>query len=58
MLIKLKMEGNDLAIMQTYVPTSGYKDEVAEEVCEQLEEVMANVKKNDNIIILGMTGML
>ena len=52
------MEGNDLAIMQTYVPTSGYKDEVAEEVCEQLEEVMANVKKNDNIIILGMTGML
>jgi hypothetical protein len=27
------------------MPTSGYKDEEAEEVYEQLEEVMDNVKK-------------
>ena len=51
-LVKLKIEGNDMVIIQTYVPTSGYKDDV-EEVYEQLEEVMGNVKKNDNLIILG-----
>jgi DNA modification methylase len=32
---------------------SGYKDEEVEEVYEQLEEKMENVKKNDNLIILG-----
>jgi hypothetical protein len=32
--------------------TSGYKDEV-QEVHEQLEEAVENVKKNDNLIILG-----
>ena len=30
-----------------------YKDEEIEDVCEQLEEVMDTVKKNDNLIILG-----
>jgi len=47
MLIKLKTDENDLVIIQTYMTTPGYKDEV-EEVYEQLEEAVENVKKNDN----------
>ena len=35
------------------MPTSGYKDEEAEEVYEQVEEVMENVKKSDNLRTLG-----
>ena len=35
------------------MPTSGCKVEKVEEVCEQLEEVMDTVKKNDNLINLG-----
>jgi len=53
MFIKLKTDENDLVIIQTYMPTSGYKDEEAEDVYEQLDEVMDTVKKNDNLIILG-----
>jgi len=53
MLIKLKTDENDLVIVQTYMPTSGYKDEEVEEIYEQLEEEMENVRKNDNLIILG-----
>jgi exonuclease III len=44
-LIKLQTDENDLIIIQTYMPTSGYKDEKVEEVYEQSEEVMDNVKK-------------
>jgi hypothetical protein len=33
--------------------TSGYKGEEVEKVYEQLEEEMDNVKKYDNLIILG-----
>ena len=32
MLIKLKTDENDLVIIQTYMTTSGYKDEEVEEV--------------------------
>jgi len=53
MLIRLKTEENDLVIIQTYMPTSGYKAEEVEEVYEQLEDVVKNVKKNDNLIIQG-----
>ena len=35
------------------MPTSGYKGEEVEEVYEQLEKLMENVKKNDKLIILG-----
>ena len=52
MLVKLKTDGNVLVIVQTCMPRSGYKNEEVEEVCEQLEEVMENVKKNGNLIIL------
>jgi len=48
-LIKLQTDGNDLIIIQTYMPASGYKDEEVEEVYEQLEEVMDNVKKKCSI---------
>jgi hypothetical protein len=44
-LVKLKTDGNDLVIIQTYMLISGFKDEEAEEVCEQLEEVIGVVKK-------------
>jgi hypothetical protein len=47
MLIKLKTDENGLVIIQTYMTTPGYKDGV-EEVYEQLEEAVENVKKNDN----------
>ena len=53
MLIKLKTDENDLVIIQTYMPTSGYKDEEIEKVYEQPEEVVENVKKNDKLIMLG-----
>ena len=53
MFIKLRTDENDLLIIKTYMSTSGYKDEEVQEVYEQLEEVMENVRKNDNLIILG-----
>ena len=52
MLIKLKTDESDLVIIQTYMPTSAYKDEEVEKVYEELEEVMENVKENDNLIIV------
>jgi len=53
MPIKLKTDENDLVIIQTYMLTSDYKAEEVEEVYEQFEDVVENVKKNDNLIILG-----
>jgi len=53
MFIKIKRDENDLVIIQTLMTNSGYKDEEVEEVYEQLEEEMENVKKNGNLIILG-----
>ena len=44
MLIKLQTDGNDLIIIQTYLPTSGYENEEVEDVYVQLEEVMYIVK--------------
>jgi len=38
-------------LLYKYMPTSGHKDEV--EVAHEQLEVMDNVKKNDNLIILG-----
>ena len=46
-LAKLTIGGDDLVIIETHKPISG------KEVCKHLEEVMENVKKNDNLIILG-----
>jgi len=53
MLIKLKTDGNNLAIIQICVLTCGYTDEEVEEVYEQIEEILDTVKSNDNFIILG-----
>lgn len=53
MLIKLEVEGEHLAIMQTYMPTSGYSEEELEVVYEQIEEVLSYVKENETLIILG-----
>jgi len=52
MLIKLKTDENDLIILQSYMPTSGYKDEEVE-VYAHLQEAVEKLKKNDNFIILG-----
>jgi len=51
MHIKLKTDENDLVIIQTYMSTSAYEDEVVEEDYEQLEEVMDTVNKNDNLTL-------
>ncbi|XP_039290975.1 craniofacial development protein 2-like [Nilaparvata lugens] len=52
-LIKLESAGEHIAIMQLYMPTSGYSDEDLEEVYEQIEEVLNYVKDNETLIILG-----
>jgi endonuclease/exonuclease/phosphatase (EEP) superfamily protein YafD len=53
MLIKHRTDKSDLVVIKTHMPTSVYKDEDVEDVYEQLEEEMENVKESDNLIFLG-----
>ncbi|KAI5741951.1 hypothetical protein M8J77_001464 [Diaphorina citri] len=54
MLVKLFINDKEnLAIIQTYFPTSAYTDEEVEEVYDQLDEVLDLVDNNDTLIVLG-----
>ncbi|KAI5724481.1 hypothetical protein M8J77_003182 [Diaphorina citri] len=54
MLIKLQLnEKEELDIIQIYMPTSGYTDEVIEEMYEQIDDVWEMVGSNEKAIILG-----
>jgi exonuclease III len=53
LMVKLEGELTDTAIVQVYMPTSSYTEEEIEEVYEQVEEVLGQVKGKENLIIMG-----
>jgi len=53
MMIKLKNESKDIAIIQVYMPTSEHNDEEIEKMYEQIEEVVDRQKGSDYVIVMG-----
>jgi hypothetical protein len=53
MLIKIKATPFDLAIVQTYAPTTDHNDEEIEEYYENLQEVLKHVGTTDILIVMG-----
>lgn len=54
MMIKLFLNDKvDVAVIQTYFPTSAHPDDEIEEMYDQLDEVLELVEKKDSLIILG-----
>ena len=52
-MLKLKAKPFDIAIIQTYAPTSSHSDEEIEEHYEEIEKMLKEVKSTDVLIILG-----
>lgn len=52
-LVKLETKPTDTVIIQAYMPTSGYQDEDVEIVYDELGELLKEVKRSDNLIIMG-----
>lgn len=53
MMIKIEAEPVDIVIIQVYMPTTDHDDEEVEDIYEQLEELIENLKGNDNLIVMG-----
>jgi len=51
--LKLKVEPVSILIMQVYMPTSEYEDDVVEKLYDTIEEILEDGKGDTNIIILG-----
>ena len=46
MMVKVKTDPVDMVIVQAYLPTTDYKDEVMEKLYDQLEEIFWQTKRN------------
>ena len=53
LMVKLEGEPTDTVIVQVYMPTSTHTEEEIDEVYEQIEEVLGEVKGKENLIIMG-----
>ena len=51
-MLKLKAKPFDIAIVQTYAPTSSHSDEEVEEHYEELEKMLKEVKSTDDLFII------
>ena len=51
--LRIAAEPRDIHIIQVYMPTSAEKDEVVDEVYEQLEELVNGCNSKDQIIVMG-----
>ena len=52
-LIQLKAEPVDITVLQVYMPTSAYDDEVVDSVYEEIEQLVEQVKGNEYLIVMG-----
>ncbi|CAG5122788.1 unnamed protein product [Candidula unifasciata] len=52
-LIKIKARPFDIAIIQTYAPTTDYSDEHLEEYYEELQKTLKVVKPSEVLIVMG-----
>uniref|UniRef100_A0A8D8TI87 Craniofacial development protein 2 n=1 Tax=Cacopsylla melanoneura TaxID=428564 RepID=A0A8D8TI87_9HEMI len=53
-MIKLFLnDKEDVAVIQTYFPTSAHPDDEIEEMYDQLDEVLELIDKKDSLVILG-----
>ena len=52
-LLKINAKPFNLAIIQTYAPTTSYEDEEVEEYYEEVEKCLKQVKSNEILLILG-----
>src|SRR6476469_2918007 len=53
MVVKVKTDPVDMAIVQAYLPTTDYEDEEVEKLYDQLEEILGKQKGADNVIVMG-----
>src|SRR6478609_8853994 len=53
MVVKVKADPVDMAIVQAYLPTTDYDDEKVEKLNDQLEEILGKQKGTDNVIVMG-----
>uniref|UniRef100_A0A0B7BR26 Endonuclease/exonuclease/phosphatase domain-containing protein n=4 Tax=Arion vulgaris TaxID=1028688 RepID=A0A0B7BR26_9EUPU len=53
MLLKIRAKPFDIAIIQTYAPTSDHADEEIEKYYEDLQQILKQVKTTDILIIMG-----
>jgi len=52
-LLRINTKPYNLAIIQTYAPTTSYEDEDVEEYFEEVKKCLKQVKSNEIILILG-----
>ena len=52
-MLKVKAKPFDIAIIQTYAPTSSYSDEEIEEHYEEINKMVKEVKSTDVLLIIG-----
>ena len=53
MMIKLSSTPVDIIVIQVYMPTSQHKDDEIEDMYEEIEVLMRQVKGNDFAVIMG-----
>ncbi|XP_050528190.1 craniofacial development protein 2-like [Daktulosphaira vitifoliae] len=52
-LVKLQTKPKDTIVVQVYMPTSNSNDEEVEEVYENIDKIIENVKGEENLVVMG-----
>lgn len=52
-VIRLDTKPTDTTLISVYMPTSAHEEEDVEEIYEKIEEQIAQVRDEENLIILG-----
>ena len=53
MMLKIKAKPFDIAIIQTYAPTTSHTDEEIEEHYEEINKMIKEVKSTDVLLVIG-----
>jgi endonuclease/exonuclease/phosphatase family metal-dependent hydrolase len=53
LLVKLQAEPVDIAIVQVYMPTSAHDEQDVEDMYEEIESIMGQVKGNECLVVMG-----
>ena len=54
MVVKVKAKPVDMVIVQAYLPTTDYEDEVVEKLYDQLEEILGKQKRKTTLLLWGI----
>jgi len=52
-LVKFQTKPKDTIVVQVYMPTSNSNDEEVEEVYENIDKIIKNVKGEENLVVMG-----